>query len=109
MHSRGWTCPITLAGANSYVCDQDYRIASNIPGADVLTNGAVDPDVKPYRQSEYTFEFQREVMRATVLTARYLYRNLDETIEDAGVPRPQAKHMSLVTLAKAWLPVSTNS
>ena len=82
----GGQCPITLAGPNSYVCDQDYRIASNIPGADVLTNGAVDPDVKPYRQSEYTFEFQREVMRATVMTARYLYRNLDATIEDAGVP-----------------------
>jgi hypothetical protein len=82
----GGQCPITLAGPNSYVCDQDYRIASNIPGADVLTNGAVDPDVKPYRQSEYTFEFQREVMRSTVFTARYLYRNLDETIEDAGVP-----------------------
>lgn len=82
----GGQCPITLAGPNSYVCDQDYRIASNIPGADVLTNGAVDPNVKPYRQSEYTFEFQREVMRATVMTARYLYRNLDETIEDAGVP-----------------------
>ena len=25
-------------------------------------------------------------MRASVLTARYLHRNLDETIEDAGVP-----------------------
>jgi hypothetical protein len=83
---NGGQCPITLAGANSYVCDQDYRIASNIPDADVLTNGAVDPNVKPFRQSEYTFEFQREVMRATVMTARYLYRNLDETIEDAGVP-----------------------
>lgn len=83
---NGGQCPITLAGQNSYVCDQDYRIASNIPGADVLTNGAVDPNVKPFRQTEYTFEFQREVMRASVLTARYLHRNLDETIEDAGVP-----------------------
>lgn len=83
---NGGACPITLANPNSYVCDQDYRIASNIPGADVLTNGAVDPNVKPFRQSEYTFEFQREVMRASVLTARYLHRNLDETIEDAGVP-----------------------
>jgi Carboxypeptidase regulatory-like domain/TonB-dependent Receptor Plug Domain len=83
---NGGQCPIALTNPNGYLCDQDWRIASNIPGADVLTNGAVDPNVKPYRQSEYTFEFQREAMRATVLTARYLYRNLDETIEDAGVP-----------------------
>lgn len=85
---NGGQCPITVAGPNSYRCDQDYRIASNIPGADVLTNGAVDPNVKPYRQSEYTFEFQREIRRATVFTARYLHRNVDETIEDAGIPVP---------------------
>ena len=83
---NGGQCPITPTGPNSYLCDQDWRIASNIPGADVLTNGAVDPNVKPYTQTEYTFEFQREITRATILTARYLHRNLDKTIEDAGVP-----------------------
>ncbi|MGB9180081.1 MAG: TonB-dependent receptor, partial [Pyrinomonadaceae bacterium] len=82
----GGQCPITLTSPNGYVCDQDYRIASNTPGADALLSGAVDPNVKPYRQSEYTFEFQREIMRATVFTARFLHRNLDEAIEDAGVP-----------------------
>jgi len=79
----GGQCPITTG---AYVCDQDYRIASNIVGADVLTNGAVDPNVKPYRQSEATFEFQREVNRASILTARFLYRHLDQAIEDAGIP-----------------------
>jgi hypothetical protein len=82
----GGQCPISLTTPNGYVCDQDYRIASNTPGANALQNGAVDPNVKPYRQSEYTFEFQREVMRATVFTARYLHRNLDQAIEDAGIP-----------------------
>ncbi len=80
----GGTCPITSGSA--YVCDQDYRIASNIQGADVLTNGAVDPNVNPYRQSEATVEFQREITRSTVFTARGLYRHLDQAIEDAGVP-----------------------
>jgi len=79
----GGKCPIT---SGAYLCDQDYRIASNVVGADVLTNGAVDPNVKPYRQSEATFEFQREIMRSTVLTARFLWRHLDQAIEDAGVP-----------------------
>lgn len=86
---NGAVCPInngTAAGGTAYVCDQDYRIASNVVGADVLTNGAVDPDVKPYRQSEFTFEFQREVMKSSVLTARFLWRNLDQVIEDAGIP-----------------------
>jgi hypothetical protein len=82
----GGTCPITPSSPNGYVCDQDYRIASNIPGADVYTNGAVDPDVKPYQQTEYSAEFQREIFRSTVLTARYLHRQLDHVIEDAGIP-----------------------
>jgi len=82
-------CPInngTTAGGTAYVCDQDYRIASNVQGADPLVNGAVDPDVKPYRQSEATVEFQREIMRSSVFSARYIWRNLDEVIEDSGVP-----------------------
>jgi hypothetical protein len=86
---NGAVCPInggTASGGTAYVCDQDYRIASNIVGADVLTNGAVDPNVKPYRQSEATVEFQREVMRGSILTARFLWRNLDQVIEDAGIP-----------------------
>jgi len=83
---NGGQCPITLTNPNSYMCDQDYRIASNIPGADVYTNGAVDPNVKPYQQTEMTFEFQREVVRQSILTVRYLHRNLDHVIEDAGIP-----------------------
>lgn len=81
----GGRCPIGLTGANSYVCDQDYRIASNTPEASAFDHGAVDETVKPYRQTEFTVEFQREVMRSTVFTARYLHRNLDTAIEDAGI------------------------
>jgi hypothetical protein len=88
---NGGQCPIPVTNPNGYLCDQDWRIASNIPGADVFTNGAVDPNVKPYRQTEMTFEFQREMMRNTVLTVRYLHRNLDKTIEDAGVPTPSGE------------------
>ena len=77
---QGGQCPVT--GAGTLVrCDTDYRIPSNIgfPGA-----GAVDPNLKPFRQSEFTVEFQREVMRASVFTARYLRRNVDHAVEDAG-------------------------
>jgi len=83
---NGGQCPITVTNENGYLCDQDYRIASNVPGADVFTNGAVDPNVKPYQQTEWTVEFQREMMRNSVLTVRYLNRKLDHVIEDAGIP-----------------------
>jgi hypothetical protein len=83
---NGGQCPITLTSPNGYLCDQDWRIASNIPGADVFTNGAVDPDVKPYQQTEITVEFQRELMRSSILTVRYLHHKLNKTIEDAGIP-----------------------
>lgn len=82
----GGVCPIT--SGSSFVCDQDFRIPSNAQGASAFENGAVDPNVKPYRQSEATVEFQREVMRASVLTARFVWRNLDQVIEDIGVPTP---------------------
>jgi hypothetical protein len=80
----GGSCP--NPPGSQYVCDQDYRIASNSPDADPFETGQVDPNVKPYRQSEVTAEFQREVWRSSVFTARYLWRNLDEVIEDIGIP-----------------------
>ncbi|HSK72180.1 MAG TPA: TonB-dependent receptor [Pyrinomonadaceae bacterium] len=81
----GGQCPtggIPITAGTLIRCDTDYRIPSNIgfPGA-----GAVDDNLEPYRQSELTVEFQREVMRASVFTARYLRRNLDQVVEDAGV------------------------
>ncbi|MCU1290181.1 MAG: Outer rane receptor for ferrienterochelin and colicin [Acidobacteria bacterium] len=82
--TSGGACPITTG--SSYVCDRDFRIPSNAEGASAFENGAVDPNVKPYRQSEATVEFQREVMRSTVFTARGLWRNLDQVIEDIGIP-----------------------
>jgi hypothetical protein len=88
---NGGQCPIALTNANGYLCDQDWRIASNVPNADVFTNGAVDPNIKPYRQTEITFEFQREIVSRTILTARYLHRNLDQVIEDAGIPTPSGE------------------
>jgi hypothetical protein len=80
----GGQCPIS--GNSRFVCDQDFRIPSNASDANAFESGAVDPNVKPYRQSEATVEFQREVMRASVFTARFVWRNLDQVIEDIGVP-----------------------
>lgn len=88
----GGQCPVTASGT-LVICDTDFRIPSNIgfPGA-----GAVDPNLKPYRQSEFTLEFQREVMRASVFTARYLRRNLDQVVEDAGIINAQGSEAYII-------------
>jgi len=82
----GGSCP--NPSGSVYLCDQDYRIPSNAINGNIFETGGVDENVKPYRQSEVTVEFQRELMRSSVLTARFLYRNLDQTIEDIGIPTP---------------------
>lgn len=87
----GGICPVPNAPIGTSVCQLDFRVPSNIPGLsdtfgpDVPDDaGTVDPDLKPFRQTEITVEFQREVMRASVFSARYIYRNVDDAIEDAG-------------------------
>jgi len=84
-------CPIANSLPGQTRCQINFRVPSNVPGLqaafgpDVPSDaGTVDPDLKPFRQSEFTMEFQREVMRSSVFTARYLYRNVDSAVEDAG-------------------------
>lgn len=84
-------CPVPNAAIGTSTCQINFRVPSNVPGLqsafgpDVPSDaGTVDPNLKPFRQSEFTFEFQREVMKSSVLTARFLYRNVDNAVEDAG-------------------------
>jgi len=74
-------------------CQLDYRVPSNIPNlvlapGSPLEPGAVDPDLKPFRQSEFTVEFQRELFAQSVFRSRYIYRNVDDAVEDAGFITP---------------------
>lgn len=81
----GGVCPIAPTTGSLTRCNQDYRIPSNLSNGADLGGGAVDPNLKAFQQSEVTVEFQRELMRSSVLTARFLYRNVDHAVEDAGV------------------------
>lgn len=92
----GGICPVPNAAIGTSVCQNDFRLPSNVPGLSNLLGpdapadaGTVDPNLKPFRQSEFTFEFQRELIRSSVLTARFLYRNVDHAVEDAGFITPQ--------------------
>ena len=80
----GGDCPI-VGGPGFSVCQLDFRIPTNIEGADIFSSGGVDPDIKAARQSEYTIGVERELFRNVLFSGRYTHKQLDEAIEDVGV------------------------
>ena len=80
-------CPTTgfiASGARSR-CQKNLRVNANEPGASAFLNGAVDPDLRPFRQTEFTVGAERELNRDYTLRVRYTYKNVDEAVEDAGI------------------------
>ena len=80
----GGNCPTnTLTPVFGRVrCDKDYRVPSNT--ALGIEFGAIDPNIKAFRQSEITFTFERDLGRKLTFAARYTRKNVDRTVEDAG-------------------------
>lgn len=85
-----YRAPIPASGSNifnitpQYVLDNsliytNFRIPSNDP-----SDFRVDPNLKPVRQTEYTFGTQVDLGADTILGARYTHKQIDETIEDIG-------------------------
>ncbi|MGH9768793.1 MAG: carboxypeptidase regulatory-like domain-containing protein [Blastocatellia bacterium] len=88
-----WTDPLgggnpSTAGGLSQL-QRDQRIPSNLSPEQFTNLGlpvtGVDPDLKPFRQSEVTVGFEREIVRGYVLTARYTRKNVDRAIEDHAI------------------------
>lgn len=80
-------CPTSgfiIAGARSR-CQKNFRVNANEPGASAFLNGAVDPDLRPFQQTEFTVGAERQIARDYVFRVRYTYKNVDEAVEDAGV------------------------
>ena len=80
-------CPTTgfiTSGARSR-CQKNLRVNSNEPGASALNGGAVDPDLRPFRQTEFTVGGEKQFRQDFVFRVRYTYKNVDEAVEDAGV------------------------
>jgi len=78
---EGCVGAIIRPGAYS-ICQVDFRISSN-SGAG-LVNGAVDPDLKAARQSEYTFGLEYQLMKNLIVSGRYSHKNVDRAVEDVG-------------------------
>lgn len=57
----------------------NFRVPSNDPA-----DFRVDPDLKPVRQTEWTFGTQYDLGKDTVLGGRYTHKQIDDTIEDIG-------------------------
>lgn len=81
-------CPTTgfiTAGARSR-CQKNFRVNANEPGANPFTGfGAVDPNLNPFQQTEFTVGAERQFGRSYVARVRYTYKNVDEAVEDAGI------------------------
>jgi hypothetical protein len=66
-------------------CQKNFRVNANEPGASAFLNGAVDPNLRPFRQTEFTVGAERQLNSNFVLRVRYTYKNVDEAVEDAGI------------------------
>lgn len=87
-------CPINNPSGLTR-CQYDYRIASNNPGATIF-DGKVDPNLNPFRQTEFTAGFERELSRNYLLSVRYSFKNLNDAIEDAGFPTPEGSEAYII-------------
>jgi hypothetical protein len=91
----GGTCPIPASTGYS-VCQFDFRIATNSTTADIFSTGAVDPNLKAARQSEYTIGVERELGNNFLLAGRYTHKQIDRAVEDVGVFNDQGSEAYII-------------
>ncbi|MEZ5305934.1 MAG: TonB-dependent receptor [Pyrinomonadaceae bacterium] len=91
----GGTCPI-VGGPGYSICQFDFRIATNSIGADIFETGAVDPNIKAARQSEYTIGLERELGNNFVFAGRFTHKQIDRAVEDVGVFNDQGSEAYII-------------
>lgn len=91
----GGACPSTGNLAGRIRCELDFRIPVNTDLGPEF--GFIDPDIEPYRQSEFTFTFERELSRNFVFLSRYTRKQLDRAIEDVGFINSQGGESYIIT------------
>ena len=91
----GGSCPQTGFVYGIVRCSLDFRVPSNA-GIDINLAGAIDPAIKPYRQQELTFTFERELNSKFVLAGRYTKKKLDRAIEDIGFITPTGSEAYII-------------
>jgi hypothetical protein len=92
----GGSCSGSLTPAYGKVrCDIDFRIASNT-GLPLDEAGGIDPNIKAFRQSEFTVSFERDLGRNFVFRSRYTHKQVDHAVEDAGFPNSQGSEFYII-------------
>lgn len=92
------TCPSTgfiTAGVRSR-CQRNLRVNANDPAASPYTSGAVDPNLDPFQQTEFTVGLERQIGKDYVFRTRYTYKNVDEAVEDAGIVNAQGSEAYII-------------
>ena len=90
----GGNCPVTPPAGSRVRCDLDFRIPSNAGLG--IENGAIDPDLKPFRQSEFTAGFERELWGNFLLSGRYSHKQVDRAVEDIGFSSPTGSEAFII-------------
>lgn len=93
----GGACPQTgFIGSGISRCQFDYRVPSNAPGFSLEEAGGVDPDLKPFSQTEFTVGLEHQFARNYVLRGRYTSKRLNNAVEDAGVISPTGSEIYII-------------
>ncbi len=87
--------PWPTLGNGYSICQFDFRIPSN-SGAGITVGGAVDPDMKAARQSEYTVGYEQQLSTYMLFSARYTHKQVDKAIEDIGIPTPEGSEAYVI-------------
>jgi hypothetical protein len=75
----------TIAPGVRSRCQKNFRVNANEPGASAFLNGAVDPNLDPFQQTEFTVGTEHQISTNYFFRVRYTYKNVDEAVEDAGI------------------------
>jgi len=91
--NAGGNCPIPNRTGLSR-CQADFRIPSNVGLG--LQFGAIDPDIKPFRQSEYTVGAERDLGGGYLFSGRYTHKQVDRAVEDIGFLNAQGSEAYVI-------------
>ncbi|MDQ3798820.1 MAG: TonB-dependent receptor [Acidobacteriota bacterium] len=97
----GGNCPAggiaPVPGGGISRCQEDYRVASNTPGVPLEVGGGIDPDLKAFRQSEFTIGFERDLgIYGLLASGRYTRKQVDRAVEDIGFFNSQGSEIYII-------------
>jgi hypothetical protein len=91
----GGQCPIPVSAPGRTRCQLDFRVASN-SGLPLLEAGGIDPNIKPFRQSEFTVGLERDLGGGYLFSSRYTHKQVDRAVEDIGFHNEEGSEIFII-------------